>query len=407
MGLAAIRSRRVIGDNFSIPSDASKLESSETFRLKILTFLETLDPGGVERVALRLCSAWQNLGHEIVLVLGNRRGQLVAELPETIRVLTPRSPATNYLAFSWHVINVVRTEKPDIIYCAGNYYSAIAVWLRLRLGKACPPIVCKISNALVRYDYNAVQQWFYSHWLRFHCRYIDHFVAISPGLKQEFCEVAHCPADRISVIYDPYVRRADTTADPLLQSYIDSDVPLILGVGRLTPQKDFGLLVRAFRQVLDTCDARLVILGDGPERRKLESLAKSLGIADRVQLPGHSNCVDQWMVAASIFALTSRFEGLPAVVIESLAAGAPVVATDCCTSLIDVLSRPALGRIVPRGDAKIFARALLEQLETASDPAELQASVTSYYSNQSADSHLTLFAAIQKRQKHFGLETKN
>ncbi len=365
--------------------------------LRILTFLENLDPGGVERVAIRFAGQWQSSGHKVTLALGQSRGALLSELPATIDIVTPDKPLRWYIELLPHTLTALRTARPDIIYCAGNYYSFIAAALKLSLGKKCPPIVCKISNALVRGDYNMFQQSAYTAWLRLHSRYIDHFVAISPALKKEFCAVARMPEIKVSVITDPYVHAVvpeSVDQQRQLNAFASSQAPLVVAAGRLMPQKDFALLIHAFAMLLAHRDARLAILGDGPERGKLEALVEKLQLRGKVLLPGHVTNLHSWMTQADVFALSSVFEGLPAVVVESLAAGTPVVATDCCSSLVDIITKPELGRIVPYGDAAALASALLAQLAMKPEPEQLKASVASFYSNDSAEKHVGLFTTL-------------
>lgn len=312
----------------------------------ILTYAESLVGGGVERAQLELCRQWIAAGRRVVLVIGSTEGPLKGELPPGIELIELRSgryPAL--LALPRHV----RAVKPDLIFCPGNYYTGIAAVTKLRLGRACPPIVTKISNAFARADQGAIAAWGYRRWLRRHPAFIDHFVAMGEAMRAEAIRVARLDPATIAVVPDPLPQAPPSGPGPALP-----DAPFILGVGRLNPQKRWDRLIESLARLPAL---HLVILGDGPERAKLEALAARLGITSRVHLPGHSGDPLTAMRAARVVALTSDFEGIPAVLREALSVGTPVVATDSAVSIRDIV-QPHQGSIVPIGDAAALDAAL-------------------------------------------------
>ena len=154
--------------------------------------------------------------------------------------------------------------------------------------------------------------------------------------------------------FDPSIRlMAD---EPVSESWFSpAEPPVVLGVGRLAPQKDFGILVRAFAAIRAKLDCRLVILGEGPERALLEALARDLGVTDDVKLPGHKSNPYSYMTRAALFVLSSRYEGLPNVLIEAQASGVPVLSTDCPTGPREILLDGSAGVLVPVGDVEAMA----------------------------------------------------
>jgi glycosyltransferase involved in cell wall biosynthesis len=134
--------------------------------------------------------------------------------------------------------------------------------------------------------------------------------------------------------------------------------PVILAVGRLIPQKDFQTLIRAFAILQRKSKARLVILGEGRQRLELESLTQELGIAPHVEMPGFVSNPYQYMAGASVFALTSRYEGLPGVLIQALACGCPVISTDCPGGSAEILDHGKYGRLVPINNDTVLADAM-------------------------------------------------
>lgn len=197
-------------------------------------------------------------------------------------------------------------------------------------------------------------------------RHADRIIAVSQGLAEELLDLTKLPRDRVVTIYNPVItpelfRLAQEPVDhPWFQ--VGSD-PVILGVGRLVPQKDFPTLLRAFARVRASRRARLVILGEGPERARLQQLAYDLGIDSEVDMPGFVRNPYAWMARASLFVLSSAWEGFGVVLVEAMACGTPVVSTDCPHGPAEILQGGRYGMLVPVGDEAAMADAILRVLE--------------------------------------------
>jgi len=150
----------------------------------------------------------------------------------------------------------------------------------------------------------------------------------------------------------------------------DGDVPTIVAVGRLSFQKGFDVLIRAHAQARPRAMHRLLIVGDGEDRSKLEALADELGVADTVAMPGFDLNPYRAMRSADALCLSSRWEGMPTVLVEALLLGCPVIATDCVEGVGAVLEHGAYGALVPSGDTGALADALVQHL---ADPGTLKA----------------------------------
>ena len=333
--------------------------------LRILVYLHSFESGGVEKVALRLAAAWADVGADVRVVMGRRDAALRGTAPvpdheylQTSGISTARLETPWMI---WHLPAAVRRYRPDVVFCAGNTYAVAAVALRWRLGAACPPIVMRISNDLVRRDLPAPLRWVYCRWLRLHGRWIDHFVGMATPMRAEIAAMMRVAPERISVVEDPaltaaevaqlFVRRRRREWTRIGHRYV--------AAGRLVAQKNFALLIEAFADIATPND-RLTIVGEGPQRRVLEKLTRDLGVADRVALPGHALVSGSWLAAADVFVLSSDYEGVPAIVVEALAAGLPIVATDCSASMVKLLDHGRLGRLVPVGDRERLGRAIRE-----------------------------------------------
>lgn len=366
--------------------------------MRVLTFLHSFEPGGVERDALRLNAEWARRGLDAQVVLGRRDGRLADEAPALpYTVLQTGRFSTARFETLWMIARLpaaIRALRPDILLCAGNTYSIVAVAMRLRFGRRCPPIVLKVSNDLRRRDLPAPMRWAYHVWLRVQRRAFDAAVAMAAPARREIAEVMAVPAGRIHVIENASLTDADLASFAAAR---DSASHVrrgrrFLAVGRLVPQKNFALLLRAFARIAGA-DDRLTIIGEGSERAGLEALAKSLGIAARVALPGHRNPLHHAFGEADAFVLSSDYEGLGVVVIEALAAGLPVVATDCCVNMPMLLADA--GILVPVGDVGAFAAAMDRIGTCPVDRDGMRARARSFTVERSAPAWIGLFETLK------------
>lgn len=333
--------------------------------LRILTFLHSFEPGGVERVALRLHEAWRAQGHDARLVLGRTAGVMKREWPGLeYDVLGPEAIPSAAWETLWMIARLpraIRRIRPDVLFCAGNSYTVVAVAMRLLLGKACPPIVAKISNDLTRSDLPAPARPFYRLWLRIQGRMLNRLVGMAPPMREEIGTLMRAEDARIAVIDDPSLAEADiqrlAAAREAAKAAPRAPGRRFLAIGRLAAQKNFALLIDAFARMAGP-DDRLAIIGEGSARRALEAQIARLGLSGKVRMPGHVSPLDAELAAADALVLSSEYEGVPAVVAEALAAGLPVVSTRCSVSMEDMLGGGRFGLLVPVGDASALAQAM-------------------------------------------------
>ena len=183
------------------------------------------------------------------------------------------------------------------------------------------------------------------------------------------------PAGSITTIHNPVVMpdirtRAVMPAEhPWLS---DGGPAVVLAAGRLSREKDFPTLIRGFALLAARRPCRLVILGEGEQRAALDQLATSLRVADRVSLPGWVENPFAFMSRASLFVLSSIYEGLPSVLVEAMACGCPCISTDCPAGPAEILEDGRLGPLVPIGDAGALADAMERVLERPPDPRGLR-----------------------------------
>ncbi|WP_174285078.1 glycosyltransferase [Sphingomonas bacterium] len=327
----------------------------EPTRLHILTYAQTLRGGGVELAMLRLAAGWIAAGHRVTLVVGAAEGPLMANVPAGVERVAIGS--RRYLAMLALPV-IVRRRCPDILFCPGNHYTAVAAWTALWLRGSRPPIVGKVSNAPDRADHGRLFAAGYRAWMALHGRFLDHAVAMTAATGVA-AAAAMRMAGRISVIANPPAMPHPPAHPgvPAAPPVVATDRPYILGVGRLVVQKRWDRLVAAIPR-LARRDIVLAILGDGPERPALQAQAAALGVADRVLLPGHAADPFPAMTHACVLALPSEYEGVPGVLREALSVGTPVVATRSSVAVDEIVTDASLGSIVDCDDQDALVVAL-------------------------------------------------
>jgi glycosyltransferase involved in cell wall biosynthesis len=194
-------------------------------------------------------------------------------------------------------------------------------------------------------------------------RYADEIIAVSQGVADDYASCMSLEKDRIKVIFNPAVspeifRKAETL--PCHKWFTPKDGPVVLAVGRLTREKDYPTLVKAFRIVRRKINARLIILGEGEERTAIERLIQTEGLANSVSMPGYMENPFSFMRHADVFVLSSKWEGFGMVLAEAMALGTPVVSTDCPGGPAEILAGGRWGKLVPVGDTQSLAHAIIE-----------------------------------------------
>jgi glycosyltransferase involved in cell wall biosynthesis len=185
-------------------------------------------------------------------------------------------------------------------------------------------------------------------------------------VANDLAETTGIQRDKIKVVYNPVVSSElfSKSEEPLDHPWFSSgEPPVVLAVGRLTEAKDFPVLIRAFALVRKERPARLIILGEGAERPKLEALVRELGLNEDVIMPGFVDNPYKYMRNATVFVLSSAWEGFGVVLVEAMALGTAIVSTDCPNGPAEILEGGKWGDLVTVGDWRALASAILKRLE--------------------------------------------
>lgn len=324
----------------------------------IALFIGTLHGGGAERVFVTLANAMAALGHRVDLVLVKAEGPYLGQVAKSVRLIN-LDVSRGMLALP-ALIRYLRGARPRALISAlpvPNIVAAVAGrWVRLR-----PRIILTEHNTVGVGLKSSLKKRILRVGMAVVYRWADVIVGVSEGVARDLEKVLKLPAHRVRTIYNPVVtpEMIERSREPIAWPFAG---PVILAVGRLTRQKDYPTLLRAFARFRGTADGQLVILGEGPLRAELERLAEELGLGTHIIMPGFVDNPYAWMRQADLFVLSSAWEGFGNVLVEAMACGTPVVSTDCPSGPAEILEGGELGALVPPRDHEALALAMSEAL---------------------------------------------
>ncbi|RYG49453.1 glycosyltransferase [bacterium] len=334
--------------------------------------LPALSGGGAERVALYLAEGLRDHGHEVILVAFDAQGPYRDDVPTGVELV---DFATKDLKVGTKALRkLVEERRPDVINSHLDAVNLASIFVRL-LVRPRPRVAITLHNGLERQYMGDVPDWKKKRFkmMRVFFRFADAAIGVGPGVHADMVRLLGIRKDRAFAIENPVVTPglAARAAQPIEDPWFGPDQPpVIVAMGRLSPEKGFPMLLKAWSILEKRTDARLLILGEGSQRAELEALVDELRLdRDRVRLPGFVANPYAYLAKARLFAFSSVFEGTPLALIEALACGLPVVSTDCTYGPRTILKDGEYGRLVPVGDHDAFAAAILEALNETPKPA--------------------------------------
>jgi len=330
---------------------------------RLAIFLPGLYDGGAERTLLNLAEGIDARGFAVDLVLARAEGPYMAEIPSSVRVIDLK--AARVLMCLPALVRYLQSERPTAMLST-LYANILAVWAR-RIAGVPQNVVINEQNTLTSVSNGEGDlRWkLYPKLARQFYPWADGITAVSKGVADDLARATKLPASRVQVIYNPIVTSdlQEKSESPLEHPWFRAgEPPVVLGVGRLTTQKAFSVLIQAFAEARKYQPARLVILGEGEERPMLEGLIRLLGLEQDVDLPGFVSNPYPYMAHAALFVLSSRWEGLPTVLVEAMSLRTPVIATDCPSGPREILRDGQFGQLVPVGDPCALALAIRNSL---------------------------------------------
>jgi glycosyltransferase involved in cell wall biosynthesis len=385
----------------TIATDLKGVVTSDPRHLAL--FLSSLAGGGAQRRVLTLARAFADRGHRVDLVVARSDGPLRAKVSPAVRLFPlasrcARLPGiasgrrSRVLASFPALARYLAREKPDVVLATSNPANLACLWARA-CARVPIPVVVSVNVHLSAATGERQRAWgpLLRTLVRRTYAKADAIIANSQGVADDLPRSTRMPPERIAVIHNflDVAAIRERAREPVEHPWVaPGSPPLVLAVGKLKLQKDFPTLLRAFARVRAARPARLVILGEGEDREQLYRLARELGVAADMTLPGFVTNPFAWMARAAVFAHSSAWEGFSNVLCEALACGCPVVSTDCPGGASEILDHGAIGPLVPVGDDRALADAVLALLSNPPAPESLRAGAARFSVDAAVDRYL-------------------
>lgn len=355
----------------------------------IACFFATSGHSGVDRIVKNLLPGMVAAGYSVDLLKIQEHGPQLSGEGHGVRVIELKAKHV-YTALP-ELVSYLRRERPTVLLTDKDKVNRTAILARRMAGTQTRLSVRIGTTVSVNLKSRGIIDRFLQRIsMRYLYRSAEAVLMPSDGAADDFSKSTGLSRQLITVVPSPIVTPdfKIRSEEPIDHSWFQEDEPpVILGVGELSSRKDFATLLRAFAAMPDNGSYRLVILGRGQQKSALQILAEQLNIADRFYLPGFVPNPYPYMKRARLFAMTSRWEGMPVALIEALALGIPVVATDCPSGPREVLDNGRFGPLVPIRDVQALTQAMSQLLNSpprretlleAAEPYHLENSLSRY-----------------------------
>jgi glycosyltransferase involved in cell wall biosynthesis len=362
--------------------------------------------GGDTKVVLNLLKGLAERNLFVDLVLTSAAELVVENLPPQVRVIDLQVLAPPRVLGAFKLLlplsQYLRQEKPKVLIANLSYTNAIPVLAKLLALSEIRLILVEhlaLSKNQNRLDERRSQ--FVPLLMRSLYPLSDAVVAVSHGMAQQLQADLKLRAGLLKVIRNPIV---DQTLRQKAQEPVDhpwlqpGQPPVFLGVGRLDAQKDFETLIRAFSLLRNDRPARLIILGKGGLRAPLEALIRQLGLEAEIDLPGFEPNPYKYMSRSRVFVLSSRWEALPTVLIEAMACGCQVVATNCPYGPDEILAGGKFGQLVPIENPTALAEAMKQAINAPICVESIQNQAAEFSCDRAVSQYLDL---IEQSKQHW------
>jgi glycosyltransferase involved in cell wall biosynthesis len=337
-------------------------------------FLPSLEGGGAEKMTVNLIKGFIDKEFKVDIILSNAKGPFLNMIPEGCRIVDLKSKRVTFSLYK--LVTYLNKEKPFALISGLSHTNIISLIAKVFSRSNTKFIVTEHNNlTLATENSKNLRSKLLPFFIFLTYRNADKVVAVSRGVAEDLENRIRYLKGKVEVIYNPIIvtEILEKKEELIDHSWFNErSVPITLSAGRLTQQKDYSTLLKAFSIVRQNLDCKLVILGEGEERQNLNNLVRDRGIEDDVWMPGFVHNPYKYMSKASVFVLSSRFEGFANVIVEAMASGTPVVATDCESGPREILDNGKYGKLVPIGDVEAMADAILETIKNPPDITMLQ-----------------------------------
>jgi glycosyltransferase involved in cell wall biosynthesis len=363
----------------------------QTERLAILQ--QNLESGGCERMMVNLAAEWSKSGIAVDLVLISREGVYLPLVSPDVRIVDLHARRT--LTALPSLVGYLRREQPRALLSGLVHVNTIALLAKTIAPRTRIVISERNTPTLDSKDEQPAAKFGYKLAPYLYPR-ADAIIAVSEGVADDLSKFAGLARQRIKVINNPVItdQTLELAQEQFHHPWIEcGEPPVIVAAGRLVPSKDYPTLLRAFAQLRSTRACRLMILGDGFLLESLSQLACELGIKRDVEFLGFLLNPYAVIAKASLFVLSSRWEGSPNALVEAMGCNVPVVSTDCPSGPREILAAGKYGPLVPVGDFEGLAAAMACMLESPTSSSLLQQGAWPYRSTHAASCYLDAMLA--------------
>ena len=339
-------------------------------KIKITFFIPNLKVGGAEKSTVNLLNNLDKSSYTLSLILANKEGEFLKDIREDLVIINLGTYSLVKIFFK--LIKYFKKEKPDIFISIFPRFSIASIMAKIFSRSDTKIIVIEhtvfslaATNAR-NFFRRIIARFLFPLLMKFFYRNSEAIICVSKGVAEDILKITGL-REKIKVIYNPiidskiYALAEEKASHPWI---LNKDCPVISAVGRLVKAKDYPALLYALSLVVNEKQAKLLILGDGEERKELELLANRLGIAEKVDFLGFQKNPYKFISKSNIFVLSSIQEGFPTVIIEAMACGVPVISTDCKAGPNEIIENRENGLLVPVGDEKSLAEAILQLLNS-------------------------------------------
>ncbi len=345
---------------------------------RLAIYLPSLFGGGAEHVMVNLANGLVGHSVSVDLVLAEAKGKFMNEVDHKVRIVD--LGARRVLTSLPGLVRYFRRERPDAVLTAMDHANIVTIWAARLAGLRSPVVISIHYDVGSALGLKSVTDKLWLLLMRTFYPLASAIIIVSKTSREQFLRIIGGSPVKVKTIYNPVVTPLllkKAQEQPHHRWFESNFHPIVVAAGRLSKEKDFSTLLRAFAMVCGHIPARLVILGEGEERHALESLISDLGLQQCVDLPGFVDNPYAFMASASLFVLSSISEALPTVLIEAMAVGTPVVSTDCGGTR-EILENGKYGRLVPIADPRALADAVLAALRSESDSVSPKDKITDF-----------------------------
>lgn len=364
-------------------------------KLKVFYFQSSLGTGGATRSNLKIASGLANNGFDVGFITGNSDVHPGVCTPDSVKHYKLNFSRT--IKSILPLVRFIRSEKPDFII-SGLIQNNIALALAKIISRSSVKVAFtdRVAPSIEIKNKSGILHKLLPFLMRVFYPVSDCLIAVSCGTAEDVLSIVPSARNKMRVIYNPSV-----TGEKIAKSYLEfqhmwrnSDLPILLGLGRLEPQKDFLTLLDAFSKVQKDIPSRLIIIGEGSQRAKLEAKISDLNIDTRVDLMGFIPNPHPFLRHADLFVLSSAWEGLPNVLLEAMAYGTSVVSTNCISGPDEILEGGKIAPLVPVGDADAMAESIVRVLKQPQSGEALIKRASMFSEEQSIQRYAELITEV-------------